>query len=106
MDRRFESSAWTKAGKARPVLVIQTNLLNQISHPSTIICPLTTHVNKDSDILRVHIKKGEVNLHQNCDVMIDQIRADNKRVVKKLGELPKKLVDLVKEDLMIVIDLP
>jgi len=27
----------TEAGKTRPVLVIQTNLLNQIEHPSTII---------------------------------------------------------------------
>ncbi len=40
----------------------------------------------------MHIKKGEANVHQNCDVMIDQIRAiSNKRLVKKLGELPKKV---------------
>jgi mRNA interferase MazF len=96
----------TEAGKTRPVLVVQTNLLNQIPHPSTIICPITTNVKKESDILRVHIKKGEANLHQNCDVMIDQIRAiDNKRLVKKVGELPPKLVDAVKENLMIIIDL-
>jgi len=96
----------TEAGKTRPVLVIQTNLLNQIPHPSTIVCPITTNVKKESDILRVHIKKGEANLHQNCDVMIDQIRAvDNKRLVKKVGDLPKDLVDFVKENLMIIIDL-
>jgi len=96
----------TEAGKTKPVLVVQTNLLNQIPHPSTIICPLTTNVKKESDILRVHIGKGEANLHQNCDVMIDQIRAiDNKRLVRRVGELPEKLVDAVKENLMIIIDL-
>ncbi len=29
----------TEPVKTRPVLIIQTNLLNQIPHPSTIICP-------------------------------------------------------------------
>lgn len=96
----------TEPGKTRPVLVIQTNLLNQIPHPSTIICPITTNVKKDSDILRVHLKKGEANLHQDCDVMIDQIRAiDNNRLIKKVGDLPKKLIETLKENLMIVIDL-
>ena len=96
----------TEPGKTRPVLTIQTNLLNKIPHPSTIVCPLTSNVKKDSEILRVHIKKGEANLHQNCDVMIDQIRAiDNKRLVKKIGNLPQNLIEKVKENLMIVIDL-
>jgi len=96
----------TEPGKTRPVLVVQTNLLNKIPHPSTIICPLTTNVKKDSDILRVHLKKGMSNLHQDCDIMIDQIRAiDNRRLIKKVGDLPDSLIDLVKENLMIIIDL-
>ena len=48
----------TGAGKTRPVLVLQTNLLNQIPHPTTIICPITTNVENGADILRVHLKKG------------------------------------------------
>ncbi|MBW6536937.1 MAG: type II toxin-antitoxin system PemK/MazF family toxin [Mariniphaga sp.] len=96
----------TETGKTRPVLIIQTNLLNQIPHPSTIICPITTNVKKDSEILRVHLKKGEANLHQNCDIMIDQIRAiDNERLVKKVGDLPKNLIELVKKNVMIIIDI-
>ena len=96
----------TEAGKTRPVLVVQTNLLNSIPHPSTIVCPITTSVQKDSDILRVHLKKGMANLHENCDVMIDQIRAiDNKRLIKKVGTLPNDLINKVKENIAIVIDL-
>ncbi|HZK06953.1 MAG TPA: type II toxin-antitoxin system PemK/MazF family toxin [Bacteroidales bacterium] len=96
----------TEPGKTRPVLIIQTNLLNQIPHPSTIVCPLTTNTNKDSDILRVHLKKGEANLHQDCDVMIDQIRAiDNNRLMKKIGNLPDNLIETVRENLLIIIDL-
>jgi mRNA interferase MazF len=96
----------TEPGKTRPVLAIQTNLLNQIAHPSTIVCPITTNVKKDSEILRVHLKKGTANLNQACDIMIDQIRAiDNKRLTKKLGVLPDELIDLVKENIQIVLDL-
>lgn len=96
----------TEPGKTRPVLVIQTNLLNKIPHPSTIICPITTNVKRGSEILRVHLKKGTANLHQSCDIMIDQIRAiDNNRLTKRLGILPDELIVLVKENIQIVLDL-
>ncbi|MFZ4726515.1 MAG: type II toxin-antitoxin system PemK/MazF family toxin [Paludibacter sp.] len=96
----------TESGKTRPVLVVQTNLLNKLPHPSTIVCPITTNVKKDVEILRVHLKKGMANLLQDSDIMIDQIRAiDNKRLVKKIGELPRNMIDKLKENIKIVIDL-
>jgi len=96
----------TETGKTRPVVVVQTNLLNKIPHPSTIVCPITTNIKKESDILRIHLKKGIANLHQDCDIMIDQIRAiDNNRLINKVGDLPNELIDLVKENIMIVIDI-
>lgn len=96
----------TEPGKTRPVLIIQTNLLNKIPHPSTIVCPLTTNVKKDSEILRIHIKKGTANLQQACDIMIDQVRAiDNKRLIKRIGKLPMGLTDKVKENLQIIMDM-
>ena len=96
----------TESGKTRPVLIVQTNLLNTIPHPSTIICPITTNVENNSNILRVHIKEGMANLHQDCDIMIDQIRAiDNKRLIRKIGTLPNELAGSVKDNIMIVVDL-
>jgi mRNA interferase MazF len=96
----------TEPGKTRPVLVVQTNLLNKLPHPSTIVCPITTHVTKESEILRVHIKKGVANMHENCDIMIDQLRAiDNSRLIKKVGDLPANLIGIVKENIRLIIDL-
>jgi len=96
----------TEPGKTRPVLVMQTDLLNKIPHPSTIICPITTNVEKEADILRVHLKKGMADMHENCDIMIDQIRAiENKRMVKKVGDLPSDLIQKVKENIAITLDL-
>ncbi len=95
----------TETGKIRPVLIAQTNLLNKI-HPSTLICPITTNVQPKSEILRVHIKKGIARVKEDCDIMIDQIRAiDNRRLIKKVGELPKEISNKVRENIRIVFDL-
>lgn len=95
----------TEPGKVRPVLVLQTDLLNEAGHPSTIICPITTDINLQIEILRVHLKKGEANLKQNCDVLIDQIRAiDNKRLVSKIGKLPINKINNIKSNLKILFD--
>lgn len=46
------------------------------------------------------------NLNENCDIMIDQIKAiDNKRLVKKVGILPTDLIEIIKENIAIIIDL-
>ena len=96
----------TEPGKTRPVLALQTNFLNKIPHPSTLICPITTNVKKGSEILRVHLKRGQVNLNQDSDIMIDQIRAiDNNRLIKKVGTLPKESIVLVKENIKILLDI-
>ena len=95
----------TEAGKTRPVLVVQTDYLNKV-HPSTLICPITTNVKLESQILRVFIKKGAAKVKEDCDVMIDQLRAiDNKRLIKKIGEIPNEIHEKVKENLRIILDL-
>ncbi len=96
----------TEPGKTRPVVIVQTDLLNKIPHPSTIICPITTKVETKSEILRIHLKKGEGNVLQDCDIMMDQLRAiDNKRLVRKVGDIPQELIPVVKNNIRIILDI-
>ena len=96
-------SRGTKPGKTRPVVIIQTNLLNDI-HSSTIVCPITTNIHTEVYLLRVHLKKGQ--LDKLSDVLVDQIRAiDNKRFIKKVGQLNKDQIIKIKENIRIVLDL-
>jgi mRNA interferase MazF len=93
----------TEPGKVRPVVIIQTDLLND-DHPSTIICPITTNVIEDAEILRVHLRKDQ--LSQKSDVLVDQVRAiDNKRFLKRISKLNAQQVEKLKENLKIVMDL-
>jgi mRNA interferase MazF len=96
----------TEPGKTRPVVVIQTDLLNSVPHPSTIICPITTRVLGNISIMRVHLKKGEGGINQDSDVLIDQVRSiDNRRLVRRTGRLDPESISGMKENLKIVLDL-
>lgn len=93
----------TEPGKTRPVVIIQTNLLNE-THLSTIICPITTNVQPEAEILRVHLKKAQ--LSKISDILVDQPRAiDNKRYIKRLGTLTPEQIIILKKNLKIVLDL-
>ena len=95
----------TETGKIRPVVIVQTDLLNSF-HPSTIICPITTNVQADTEVLRVHLKKGMAKLKEDCDILIDQVRAiDNKRLRERLGSLPVNIEDQIKQSLAIILDI-
>lgn len=80
----------TEPGKVRPVVVVQTDLLNGI-HPSTVVCPLTTRVLPQTRFLRVHLAAGEAGLKEPSDIMVDQLRAiDNRRFLNPLGTISRR----------------
>ena len=94
----------TEPGKVRPVLIIQSDFLNEI-HTSTMICPITSQV-KSTNFLRININFKASGLLKSSDALLDQIRAiDNSRLNNKLGELPKELHKKVDDYLKIVLDL-
>jgi mRNA interferase MazF len=93
----------TEPGKARPVVVVQTDLLNN-QHPSTIVCPLTTHIHPESNILRVHLRTGEGGLTEKSDVMVDQLRAiDSRRFIKRLGMIGRVSQKKLAENIRIIL---
>jgi mRNA interferase MazF len=97
--------AGTESGKTRPVLVVQTDLLNEAEHPSTWILPCTTRLTGES-VLRVSLPKSIAGNRDECEVMIDQSRAiDNRRFVRALKPLPPALLREVEEKLRLVGDL-
>jgi mRNA interferase MazF len=73
-----------EVGKIRPVLIYQTNLLNDCEHPTTIILPISTILIDDAYPLRYRINKRD-NLEKDSDLLCDQIRAlDNNRIIPEL----------------------
>lgn len=90
-------------GKIRPVIIVQSPLLNDF-HPNVIICPITSQVHEEADILRHTI--GEKFLDKPSQVLIDQIRAiDKNRLQKYLGTLSKIEGKKIQDKIKIVLDL-
>lgn len=95
-----------EVGKIRPVVIVQSNLLNDVGHPSTLICPITTNVQPELKVLRVNLKIGEGGLDQTSDIIIDQLRAiDNKRLIARKGKISTESIKKVKHNMNVVLDL-
>jgi len=73
-----------EVGKIRPVLIYQTNVLNECEHPTTIILPISTVLIDDTYPLRYRVTSRD-KLEKTSDVLCDQIRAlDNQRILDDL----------------------
>ncbi len=87
------------------MLVIQTDLLNAVGHPSTLVLPCTSQLTGES-LLRVLLPKGMAGNTSDCEIMIDQARAiDHRRLRRRLGHLPPSVLAEVKEKLRHLTDL-
>jgi|SRR6056297_1433133 len=75
----FNPSRGSEPAKIRPCLVVQSDLLNDAEHPSTIVLPLTTRLIDDAEPLRFRVTRRD-RLLEDSDVVIDQVRTiDNRR---------------------------
>jgi mRNA interferase MazF len=73
-----------EVGKIRPVLIYQTDFLNECEHPTTIVLPLSTVLIDNAYPLRYRITSRE-KLDKTSDVLCDQMRAlDNQRILDGL----------------------
>ncbi len=92
-------------GKTRPVLVLQTDMLNHIGHTTVIIAPLTTQLTDNTYPLRYTIKKRD-KLTENSELLCDQIRAIdiNRLIPEKLASLATKEMIEIEQQIQIILD--
>jgi mRNA interferase MazF len=76
----FNPSKQTEPGKIRPCVIMQSDLLNDIGHPSTTLLPLTTQLIEEAQPLRYRVTARDA-LESDSDIMLDQTRTiDNRRI--------------------------
>ena len=90
--------------KLRPCVIIQNDVGNQYS-PITIIGPITSGEESLYPV-EVEIKASEGGLKNNSLILLNQIRAiDKRRLVKYLGRLQPDTMHKVDQALLISLDL-
>jgi mRNA interferase MazF len=94
--------------RGRPALVIQTNILNDAGHATTIVIPGTSQVYRDAhgDGYPLRIALGKPGkMTEETDLLIDQIRTiSNRRVMgdKPIAELSRTHMKRVEDALRIL----
>ena len=83
----FEPSFGSEQGKIRPALIIQNDFLNKFS-PLTIVAPITSKIYSKEYPTNVFIEKETSGLNKDSTILLNQIRAmDKRRILKKLSSL-------------------
>jgi len=73
--------------RKRPALVIQTDLLNDSGHPTTIVVVGTSQVRRDKDYFPLRLAlPNQAGLPLETDLLIDQVRAISNR--RFIGDQP------------------
>jgi len=102
----FNPRLKTKAGKIRPAVVVQDDLLNDAGYPSTVVMPVTTKLADTDTPLRLRVSAGVAGLDRDSDVLVAQVIAvANDSFRKELGTLPADLAGLLDQKLRTVLNL-
>jgi mRNA interferase MazF len=89
--------------KIHPVIIVPSPLLNDF-HPTVIICPITSQVNENPEILCHGIQ--EKFLEKPSQILINQIHAlDKKRLQQYLGTKSKTEGKKIQEKIKNVLDI-
>lgn len=93
----------SEPGKLRPVLVVQTNLLNALNHGSVIALLCTSQIRGES-ILRSSLPIRSAGNDLESEILIDQIRSIDRRFFKKeIGAVPQIIMKDVRRKLALIL---
>ncbi|TKC00976.1 type II toxin-antitoxin system PemK/MazF family toxin [Pedobacter cryophilus] len=103
----LEPGNQSEPGKIRPVVVVQSDLINNLGHSSFLICPISSQQRTTQGRLRVSIKADEENgLGKDSYILSDQLRAiDINRFHEKIGELDEETIVKLVKGIKIMLDL-
>ena len=97
----------SEVGKTRPVLIIQSDLLNSNEHSSFIACPISSQERGDMKILRLPVEATlENGLKKKSYILTDQIRSlDLSRIKERVGKISKEVSEDLQNSLRIILNL-
>ena len=91
--------------KSRPAVIIQNDLGNKYS-PITIIAPVTSQNIEKIYPIEVLLNKKNSGLEKDSKILLNQIRAiDKRRLVKKIGKVDNEIIDKVNDAIKISLGL-
>ena len=104
----LDPSVGSEPGKTRPVVILQSDVLNIAGHTSVIICTISSqHRQVNTSVLRLPVSPSPKNgLQKQSYILCDQMRAINfSRLSMRVGVLDTAIIMKLKQSITAILDL-
>ncbi len=96
----------SEPGFNRPVLIIQTDSVNQSKINTTIVIPFTTNLLLENAPGNVLVDKDDSKLSKDSILVVSQISViDKTRLMKYESKIPQHILDVLEDGLKLILDI-
>jgi mRNA interferase MazF len=101
----FGPAAGSAPAERHPCVVVQSDLFNRSLIATTVVCLITSNLNRSQSPGNVILKKGDAGLPKASVVNVTQILSvDKAELVDQLGRLPAASIDAIRAGLQLLLD--
>jgi mRNA interferase MazF len=103
----LDPSTGSEPGKIRPIVILQSDILNKAGHNSTIGCSISSQHKEGVSLIRMPIEPSPLNgLLKKSYILCDQIRSiDLMRLKGRIGNLDKDTIKRLNESIKAILTL-
>jgi mRNA interferase MazF len=100
-------SVGSEPGKIRPVVIIQSNILNKMGHSTLVACAISSQHKAGVSLIRLTVEATASNgLIKTSYILCDQIRAiDAARLKGRIGMLDRGIIKSLNESIKAILAL-
>ena len=98
-------AAGSAPAERHPCVVVQSDVFNRSRIATTVVCLVTSNLDRGRAPGNVHLKKGAGNLPKESVVNVSQVVTVEKAdLVDRIGKLPTGMIDAVRTGLHLLFD--
>ena len=100
---RFDPAKGAEVGKQRPAIVLQSSSMLKAGVPTVLVCPLTSQMRPELEIIRVEIPSRD-SLAQCSYAMVEHIRSISVRRIthRKLAQISQTEHSQLRDKVLII----
>jgi len=101
----FGPTSGSAPAERHPCVVVQSDLFNRSRIATTVVCLITSNLDRARAPGNVALKKGDGNLPKASVINVSQVLAIEKSdLVERIGRLPASSIDAVRSGLQLLFD--
>jgi mRNA interferase MazF len=103
----FGPAGGSSPAERHPCVVVQSDLFNRSRIATTVVCLITSNLDRGNAPGNVTLRKGDANLSKASVVNVSQIvTIDKSELVERVGKLPAETVAAIGRGLHLLLDRP